>query len=108
VQVIHEMRQVGAQEWACPTCGRRVLLTDPSALTVLEPGDESAVHLALTSPAHPAAPNPGEPYGLGPVQQVPRPPSLPSISPEPPGTAATDRAGLAGIGIDWDDGEGQE
>jgi len=36
----------GSQEWACPTCGRRLLLRWPPARrrTVLEPGDESAEH----------------------------------------------------------------
>ena len=36
----------GSQEWACPTCGRRLLLQWPPAhrRIVLEPGDESAMH----------------------------------------------------------------
>ena len=36
----------GAEEWECPTCGRRFLLRWPPAYKkiVLEPGDEYAVH----------------------------------------------------------------
>ena len=36
----------GSQEWACPTCGRRLLLQWPPAhrRIVLEPGDEGALH----------------------------------------------------------------
>jgi hypothetical protein len=111
VRVIHEMKRVGrlasgAQEWACPTCGRRVALADPPApaLTVLDAGDETAVHIGL-SPAGRATANPGEPYGLGPVQDVPRPPTLPMLPADPAETVAADRAWLAEIGIDWGDGE---
>lgn len=97
MRVIHEMRQVGrlasgALEWACPTCGRRVALAEPPApaLTVLDPGDETAVHIGLTTPGRATA-NPGEPYGLGPVQEIPRPPSSPCSPPtrptRPPPTA---------------------
>jgi hypothetical protein len=107
VHVIHEMRLVGrlasgAQEWACPSCGRRVALAEPPApaLTVLDPGDESAVHIGLSNPGRATA-NPGEPYGLGPVQEVPRPAGLPML----PAETAADREWLAEIGIDWGDGE---
>jgi hypothetical protein len=36
----------GAEEWLCPTCGRRFLMHWPPDYkkTVLEPGDESATH----------------------------------------------------------------
>jgi len=36
----------GAEEWHCPTCGRRFLLQWPPAYKkiVLEPGDEYAAH----------------------------------------------------------------
>lgn len=36
----------GSQEWACPTCGRRLLLQWPPAhrRIVLDPGDEKADH----------------------------------------------------------------
>jgi hypothetical protein len=36
----------GAEEWNCPTCGRRFLLEWPPEYkkTILEPGDEAAMH----------------------------------------------------------------
>ena len=47
----HEMHLVathssGAEEWACPSCGRRFLINWPPAYskTILEPGDEYALH----------------------------------------------------------------
>jgi hypothetical protein len=47
----HDMQLVstdssGAEEWYCPTCGRRFLLRWPPNYkkVVLEPGDEQAVH----------------------------------------------------------------
>ncbi|MGW3077583.1 MULTISPECIES: hypothetical protein [unclassified Kitasatospora] len=103
MRVIHEMKFVarlssGADEWSCPTCGRRVTLRrlpDPE-LTVLDPGDESAVHVGVIEPDARAAAA-AEKYGLGPVQNIPRPPS-------PPAPDADDRRWLAEIGIDWDGG----
>ncbi|MFG2913048.1 hypothetical protein ACGF0D_09170 [Kitasatospora sp. NPDC048298] len=103
MRVIHEMKFVarlssGADEWSCPTCGRRVTLRrlpDPE-LTVLDPGDESAVHVGVIEPDGRAAAA-AEKYGLGPVQNIPRPPS-------PPAPDADDRRWLAEIGIDWDGG----
>ncbi|GAB7182743.1 hypothetical protein ATKI12_2574 [Kitasatospora sp. Ki12] len=102
MRVIHEMKFVarlssGADEWSCPACGRRVTLRrlpEPE-LTVLDPGDESAVHVGVIEPD--AAAVAAEKYGLGPVQNVPRPPS-------PPAPDAADRRWLAEIGIDWDGG----
>jgi hypothetical protein len=37
----------GAEEWMCPTCGRRFLIQWPPKYkrTILEPGDESAAHV---------------------------------------------------------------
>jgi hypothetical protein len=37
----------GAEEWACPTCGRRMLLRWPPDYEklVLEHGDDSAIHV---------------------------------------------------------------
>lgn len=101
MRVIHEMKFVarlasGADEWSCPTCGRRVTLRrlpEPE-LTVLDPGDESAVHVGVIEPDARAAAA-AEQYGLGPVQNIPRPPS-------PPTPDADDRRWLAEIGIDWD------
>ncbi|MEU8517474.1 hypothetical protein AB0C76_38760 [Kitasatospora sp. NPDC048722] len=102
MRVIHEMKFVarlasGADEWSCPTCGRRVTLRrlpEPE-LTVLDPGDESAVHVGVIEPEARAAAEAVEKYGLGPVQSVPRPPA-------PAAPDAADRRWLAEIGIDWD------
>ncbi|MFE9099428.1 hypothetical protein [Actinomadura geliboluensis] len=51
----HEMRMVrtgesGLEEWACPTCGRRILLRWPPhyAKSVLDTGDPKACHIART------------------------------------------------------------
>lgn len=48
----HELRRVrtgetGLEEWACPTCGRRLLLRWPPCYqkTIVEPGDERACHI---------------------------------------------------------------
>jgi len=47
----HEMELIathpsGAEEWFCPTCGRRVLMRWPPAYekVLLEAGDEAAIH----------------------------------------------------------------
>ena len=63
----HEMRMVriedsGFEEWACPTCGRRMLLRWPPYYEkhVMEPGDEEACHICSdaddTLPGLPPAP----------------------------------------------------
>ncbi|MFI0487587.1 hypothetical protein [Actinomadura sp. 9N215] len=63
----HEMRLVrieesGLEEWACPTCGRRMLLRWPPHYRkqVVEPGDERACHVGssadTTDPAEPIEP----------------------------------------------------
>ncbi|MFI6445401.1 hypothetical protein [Kitasatospora sp. NPDC050543] len=112
MRVIHEMKLVGrlasgADEWSCPTCGRRVTLRrlpEPE-LTVLDPGDEGAVHVGVIDPqASRSAAEAAERYGLGPVQDVPRPPrpSAPSTPSAPAEADADDRRWLAEIGIDWD------
>lgn len=56
----HEMRllradETGAEEWACPTCGRRILLRWPPDYDkrVLEPGDEEACHIGSAEDAPP-------------------------------------------------------
>ncbi|MEO3824390.1 hypothetical protein [Actinomadura sp. B10D3] len=58
----HEMRKVrtqesGLEEWACPTCGRRMLLRWPPHYEkrVIEPGDEKACHVG-SSPQDPGPP----------------------------------------------------
>ena len=50
-QVQHEMlleniHPSGAEEWFCPTCGRRFLMQWPPAYNkvILVPGDEMAIH----------------------------------------------------------------
>ncbi|MET8697829.1 hypothetical protein ABZW10_02960 [Kitasatospora sp. NPDC004723] len=111
MRVIHEMKFVGrlasgSDEWSCPTCGRRVTLRrlpDPE-LTVLDPGDETVVHVGVIEPDARAAAA-AERYGLGPVQEIPRPPR----NPVPPGAPAAvvpddaDRRWLEEIGIRWGD-----
>ncbi|MEV6212432.1 hypothetical protein [Kitasatospora sp. NPDC051914] len=102
----------GTDEWSCPTCGRRIALRRPPnpGITVLEPGDDSAVHIGATeqSVADRAAAEAAERYGLGPVQEIPRPPEREQRQPEggrePAAFDADDRAWLAEIGIDWKGG----
>lgn len=107
MRVIHEMKLVGrlasgADEWSCPTCGRRIALRQPPQpdLTILEEGDDTAVHVGVIDPG-PAATAAAEKYGLGPIQEIPRPPK--PATPEAPD--ADDRAWLADIGISWDGGD---
>ncbi|WP_141575227.1 hypothetical protein [Actinomadura sp. WMMA1423] len=65
----HELRRVrteesGLEEWACPTCGRRLLLRWPPHYhkTIMEPGDEQACHIGRTGASADApAGAPGEP-----------------------------------------------
>ncbi|TDD26079.1 hypothetical protein E1287_36705 [Actinomadura sp. KC06] len=63
----HEMRMVrieesGLEEWACPTCGRRMLLRWPPHYEkrIVEPGDERAGHVGSSAdtPADPQADTP--------------------------------------------------
>ncbi len=44
--VLETVHESGAEEWYCPTCGRRFLMNWPPDYkkTVLEPGDEYASH----------------------------------------------------------------
>ncbi|WP_344638047.1 hypothetical protein [Kitasatospora cystarginea] len=103
----------GADEWSCPTCGRRIALRRPpdTEVVVLDVGDESAVHVGLVEPDEAAAAV-AEKYGLGPIQEIPRPPA--PAAPDAVrsdaargdlvGPDAEDRAWLAEIGIDWDGG----
>ncbi|GGV10642.1 MULTISPECIES: hypothetical protein [Streptomycetaceae] len=119
MRVIHEMKLVGrlgtgADEWTCPTCGRRVSLRrlpEPE-LIVLDPGDESAVHVGVIEPDAASAAA-AERYGLGPIQEIPRSPRTPDPAaaaapaarqeqPARPAPHADDRRWLAEIGIDWD------
>ncbi|MER8184127.1 hypothetical protein [Kitasatospora sp. NPDC094015] len=102
----------GADEWSCPTCGRRISLKQPPEpdLVVLEPGDETAVHVGVIDPD--ASAGVAEKYGLGPIREIPRPPRPAGPAPAGPDSAerpvraeqlgADDRRWLAEIGIDWD------
>ncbi|MEV4561929.1 hypothetical protein AB0K51_33805 [Kitasatospora sp. NPDC049285] len=95
----------GADEWSCPSCGRRIALRRPPypELTVLDPGDEEAVHIGVLEPGTDAAADAAARYGVGPIQEIPRPPARPGQAvPEPD---AEDRRWLAEIGIDWDGDE---
>jgi DNA-directed RNA polymerase subunit RPC12/RpoP len=71
----------GAEEWACPRCGRRLLLRWPPRIEklVLEQGDVTAVHVG----------------GQGGVR------ASGITADEAPATA--DRQWLRDIGIGWDD-----
>jgi len=105
---IHQMRLTGrlgsgADEWSCPQCGRRIALRRPpdAELTVLDAGDEEAVHIGVLEPgsaAAAAAAAAAEKYGIGPVQEIPRPPR----GAEPAEPDADDRRWLAENGRDWD------
>ncbi|GAA2752530.1 hypothetical protein GCM10010440_68950 [Kitasatospora cinereorecta] len=132
---IHQMRLTGrlgsgADEWSCPACGRRIALRRPPhpEITVLDPGDEGAVHIGVLEPDSAAAAAAAEKYGVGPIQEIPRPPRTagsrrrdraaaaeagagsdseatgsdaePDAEPD-----AADRRWLAEIGIDWDGDE---
>jgi hypothetical protein len=48
--VVHQHPD-GSQEWLCPSCGRRFIMQLPPNYkrTILEPGDENAVHTGGTN-----------------------------------------------------------
>jgi hypothetical protein len=77
----HEMVLVrtqpsGADEWHCPTCGRRLVMVPAPDFQkiVLNPGDEHVIHVGGKGRIPPATPSPAD----------------------------DDRAWLYSIGIDWD------
>jgi hypothetical protein len=74
----------GAEEWACPTCGRRMLLRWPPDYEklVLEHGDDSAIHV-------------GGKGGLRVGQAVVAPASGADVP-------SAERQWLRDNGIDWD------
>ncbi len=78
--VLSDRLAAGAEEWACPRCGRRLLLRWPPHYEklVLEPGDMTAIHVG----------------GQGGVRAG----SLTAG----PALAGVDREWLTGNGIDWD------
>ncbi|TYK45059.1 hypothetical protein [Actinomadura decatromicini] len=60
----HEMRMVrteesGLEEWACPTCGRRMLLRWPPHYEkrIVEPGDARAGHVGSAAPGPGGSPD---------------------------------------------------
>lgn len=65
MQAQHRMRRTerwatGAEEWWCPTCGRRLLLHWPPNYRklVLDPGDEQAAHTGALEVIEGGAPYP--------------------------------------------------
>jgi hypothetical protein len=89
VPASHEMvltgrAESGAEEWACPTCGRRMLLRWPPDYEklVLEHGDDSAIHV-------------GGKGGLRVGQAVVAPASGADVP-------SAERQWLRDNGIDWD------
>lgn len=54
-------QKAGPEEWTCPTCGRRTLLTWPPHYDkqIIEPGDEEVSHVCDTGPRRSLA-TPGE------------------------------------------------
>ncbi len=68
----HEMQLTGidpsgAEEWHCPACGRRLLMSWPPAYkrVVLEAGDDYAIHSGGTGGLHLSRPSVGEPEPPG-------------------------------------------
>ncbi|MWA06691.1 hypothetical protein F8568_041380 [Actinomadura sp. LD22] len=66
MRATHQMRMIraeasGAEEWACPTCGRRMLLHWPPHYSkqILDPGDESASHVGSSTEPPDDQPAPG-------------------------------------------------
>jgi hypothetical protein len=74
----------GADEWSCPICGRRLVMRPPPNYqkVVLEPGDESAVHVG----------------GKGGIEVG----GVAADSATSDRATEDERAWLDSIGIDWD------
>ena len=81
-----ETREIGAEEWWCPTCGRRLLLRWPPEYQklVLEPGEEYATHTGATAGVQ-----------LGPLEVV-------AADDSPAGPGSDWQRWLADNRIDWD------
>jgi hypothetical protein len=82
--VLAERTESGAEEWVCPTCGRRVLMRWPPDFErlILEHGDERAVHVGAKGGVRMT--------GLG-------------VNPTPsPDLSSEARQWLSNNGIDWD------
>ncbi|QKG19304.1 hypothetical protein [Actinomadura verrucosospora] len=68
MRATHTMRMIraeasGTEEWACPICGRRMLLQWPPHYSkqILDPGDESATHIGSSTDLPGEEPAPGTP-----------------------------------------------
>ena len=79
------IRENGAEEWLCPSCGRHLLLRWPPEYQklVLEPGEEYATHTGATAGVQ-----------LGPLEVV--------ADDSPAGPGWDWRRWLADNRIDWD------
>ncbi len=57
VMELAEKYDSGAEEWRCPTCGRRFLMQWPPHYKriILEPGDEEAIHTGGRGGVHSAS-----------------------------------------------------
>ena len=80
----------GAEEWVCPTCGRRMLLRWPPNYEklILEHGDEAAIHVGGKGG-----------LSLGHVAVTPAPTPAPQMP-------QAEQQWLRDNGIDWDDAAG--
>jgi hypothetical protein len=74
----------GADEWSCPTCGRRIVMRPPPDYQkiVLDPGDELAIHVG----------------GKGGIEVS----GFAAASAGSDRAVEEDRAWLDSIGIDWE------
>jgi hypothetical protein len=83
--ILNGSAESGAEEWACPTCGRRMLLRWPPHYEklILEHGDEAAIHVG----------------GKGGVRL-----GRVTVAPAPAGEVPeAEQQWLRDNGIDWDD-----
>jgi hypothetical protein len=108
--VLSGRSELGAEEWACPRCGRRLLLRWPPQpeKLVLEQGDVTAIHVGgkggvqaggITAAAVPASAERQRPDDTGAERQWPDITGIDQQRPDDPGA---DRQWLDDNGIDWD------
>jgi hypothetical protein len=94
----------GAEEWVCPTCGRRMLLRWPPHYEklILDHGDEAAIHVGGKGGLRVGQ------VAVAPVPVGETPPGETSPGETPSGEVAVgevpeaDRRWLQANGIDWD------
>jgi hypothetical protein len=109
--VLRGRTESGAEEWACPACGRRMLLWWPPQFDrlVLEPGDVTATHSCSKDGVRvigvagqgPPAGGPGPiSRGPGPISGGPGPVSR-GPGPLASGVTGADLRWLRDNGIDW-------